>query len=229
VTIINAGMTTATGVGIFPRGAIAASVMYQTTDPLTNLVTGLPNTPVDIAPGTLATYMVTITPTEAFAPIEVAFAFSGSNTVPVDTLVGINTILLSSSSTPTPDIVALAATLNGDGIVDIRGATGTGFFAVATVNVGTGGRIIATADTGNASLPVSVFMCQTNSQSGACLEDPTATVTVQIDAGSTPTFGAFVQGDQRLPFNPGESRVFVRFRDVAGVMRGTTSVAVRTQ
>ena len=127
VTIINAGAATATAVGIFPQSVIPASFMYQTTNPLTNAVAGKPNTPMDIAPGQFATYVVAITPTAPFGPIEVAFAFAGSNTVPVETLVGINTILLSGSATPTPDIVALAATLNNDGIVDIPGATGTGF------------------------------------------------------------------------------------------------------
>ena len=91
---------------------------------------------------------------------------------------------------------------------------------MATVNVGTSGSITATVDTGNASLPVSVFMCQTNPQSGACLGVPAATVTVQINAGSTPTFAVFVQGGATLPFDPADNRVFVRFKEAGGVTRG---------
>ncbi len=46
------------------------------------------------------------------------------------------------------DIVALAATLKNDGIVDIPGPNGTGVFAVATVNVAVNDVITVTADTG---------------------------------------------------------------------------------
>jgi hypothetical protein len=47
-----------------------------------------------------------------------------------------------------PDVVALAATLNNDGIVNILGTMGTGIFSVATLNVGASGTIMASADTG---------------------------------------------------------------------------------
>ena len=51
------------------------------------------------------------------------------------------TLFFSASATPVPDIVALAATLDHDGVVKIPGAPGTGVFAVATVNGGAGGRV----------------------------------------------------------------------------------------
>ena len=47
-----------------------------------------------------------------------------------------------------PDVVALAATVSNDGVVSIPGASGTGVFAVATVNVGGGGTITATKNGG---------------------------------------------------------------------------------
>jgi hypothetical protein len=47
--------------------------------------------------------------------------------------VGLNTVLLSASANPVPDIVALGATLSGDGIVNIPGVAGIGAFAVATI------------------------------------------------------------------------------------------------
>ena len=135
-TIINAGTATASQAGISPQTVIPASFVYQTTDPLTNAVTGTLNAPADILPGQAQTYVIALTPTAPFGPTDVAFAFAGANTAPVATLVGINTLLLSASATPVPDIVALAATLNNDGIVNIPGTHGTGIFAVATVNVG---------------------------------------------------------------------------------------------
>jgi hypothetical protein len=54
-------------------------------------------------------------------------------------------------------------------------------------------------------------------------------VTAQIDANATPTFAIFVQGHGTVPFDPGNNRIFVRFKDGGGVTRGATSVAVRTQ
>jgi hypothetical protein len=79
---------------------------------------------------------------------EVAFTFAGSNTPPVGVLVGINTLLLSGNLAPTPDPIALVATVSNDGIVNIPGATGTGVFALAAANVGITGIITVTADTG---------------------------------------------------------------------------------
>ena len=57
---------------------------------------------------------------------------------------------------------------------------------------------------------------------GTCL---TAT---QIDAGQTPTFAVFGLAQGSIPFDPANNRVFVRYKDQNGVVRGATSVAVRT-
>jgi hypothetical protein len=105
------------------------------------------------------------------------------------------------------------------------------------VNVGAGDFITATADTGNTGLPIAITLCQTNPVTGQCLSpsgsgDPfiLPTVTTFINSGETPTFGIFVQGTgQFVPFNPAVNRVFVRFTDSLGFVRGATSVAVRTQ
>ena len=84
------------------------------------------------------------------------------------------------------------------------------------------------ADTGGASLPVIIFICQTNPGTGACLASPSSTVTTTINANATPTFAVFVQGSGNVPFDPAANRIFVRFSS-GGVTRGSTSVAVRTQ
>jgi hypothetical protein len=143
---------------------------------------------------------------------------------------GLNTLLLSASDIPIPDIVALAATIDNDGIVKL---SSTGVFAVATVNVGgAGGMITASADTGAVSLPVDITLCETDPGTGVCLGALVSGangVTTQIDTGETPTFGIFVDSDEVIAFDPAVNRVFVRFRDGGGVVRGATSVAVRTQ
>ena len=142
---------------------------------------------------------------------------------------GVNTLLVTASDTPVPDIIALAATLANDGIVNIPGPAGTGVFAVATTNVGVAGTITVAADTGSAALPVSLALCQTNPATAACLAPPASSVTTPINAHDTPTFSIFVTGGGVVPFDPGNNRVFVRFTDAGGVTRGATGVAVRTQ
>jgi hypothetical protein len=54
-------------------------------------------------------------------------------------------------------------------------------------------------------------------------------VTTFIGGGGTPTFGIFVSGFGNVPFDAAVNRVFIRAKDLGGVTRGSTSVAVRTQ
>jgi hypothetical protein len=137
--------------------------------------------------------------------------------------------VLSASTSPAPDIVALAAS-SDPGYVDIPGAMGTGDFAVATINLGAGAQIIVSADTGTANVPVTLTLCQTDPSSGACLGTPTPNILATIAAEGTPTFGIFVAGQGAVvPDLPAINRVFVRFTDIGGALRGETSVAVRTR
>ena len=227
VTIINAGSVTATGVGIVLATPIPAAFSFQTTDPRTNAVTGTPNTPVDIEPGHSRTFVVTVTPTTSFIPTDVGFDYGGNNTVPVARASGVNTFLVSASSTPVPDIVAVAATLSNDGIATIQeGATA---FAVATVNVGAAASITATVDTGSVGLPVDAVLCRTDPSTAQCTSTLGPSVTIPIASHETATFSVFVGAGAAVAFDPAKNRIFVRFEDANGVTRGATSVAVRTQ
>jgi len=137
---------------------------------------------------------------------------------------------LSASATPVPDIVALAATITNDGILTIPGVTGTGAFSVATVNLGAGASITASADTGGVSVPVTMQLCQTNPSTAQCVSALGPSVTTQINAGQTPTFSVFVTATGTVvPFDPANTRVFVRFKDGGNVTRGSTSVAAQTE
>jgi hypothetical protein len=141
----------------------------------------------------------------------------------------LNTLLFSASSSPVPDIVALAATDSNDGIVHIPGRSGANAFAVATVNLGASAAITATASTNGLALPLSITLCQTVPSTGACMGTPAASVTTTIGANTTPTFAIFCQASSTIAFNPASNRVFVQFADSGGVVRGSTSVAVETQ
>jgi hypothetical protein len=225
-TIINAGSTMATGCGISVLTSIAANFSYQATGPANQPVAN-PNTPVNIGAGAAQSFVISLTPTAVIAPTDVQFIFDCSNTNPAPVNVGLNTLFFSASATPLPDIVALAAASGG--IANIPGASGAGAFAVATVNVGATGTITASVDTGTAALPVILNLCETNPVTGQCVSSISPTVVTQIDAGETPTFGIFVQGNGNVPFDPAGNRIFVRFKDGGNVTRGSTSVAIRTQ
>ena len=142
---------------------------------------------------------------------------------------GVNTLLLSASASPTPDVVALAATMQNDGIVHVTGTPMQGVFAVASDNLGSSDSITVATNTGPATLPLTIALCQTNPSTGACLQPPSATVTTTIGTGATPTFGVFVSASNTVPFDPANSRIFVTFTDSTNAVRGETSVAVETQ
>jgi hypothetical protein len=230
-TIINSGTATAQNCeinGLLINGS--GTFLYQTTDPATNRLTGTPNAPTPIAAGGFQTFLFAYTPSGPFVPEEEQLNFGCDNVGNARNISGVNTFLLSASATSVPDIVALAATPDNNGIVNISPSTQAGVFAVATVNVGMTASITASADTGGASLPVAISLCQTNPATGVCLGAPGGSVTVSINAGATPTFGIFPTGTGApVPFDPANNRIFVRFKDAGGVTRGSTSVAVRTQ
>ena len=228
-TMINMGSGMATGCGMAPPANMPGTFMYQTTNAATNQPTGMPNTPADMPMGGSQTFMFAFTPTGPMDPTDMAMSFGCANTDPGHVQPGVNTLLISASSTPVMDMVALAATLGNDGIVNVPGPNGTGAFAVATVNMGVGATVTASADTGGVGMPVTLFMCQTNPGTGECISPIGAMVTASVGAGATPTFAIFAAGNGMVPFDPARNRVFVRFRDAGGVTRGMTSVAVRTQ
>jgi hypothetical protein len=74
-----------------------------------------------------------------------------------------------------------------------------------------------------------VTVCQTNPSTGVCMAAAAPTVTADIPPNATPAFGVFVTGSAPVADMPGVNRIFVTFTDSSGVLRGETSVAVRTQ
>ncbi len=228
-TIVNNGASSATGCTIAPTSPVpGAAFSFQATDESTNAPIGPTNTPVDIAPSSRRTFVITFTPTAVVPPTDVFLAFRCSNAAAAPIIRGVNTLRLAATATPVPDIVALVATVENDGIVHVPGVGGTGVFAVATANVGASGEVVVSADTGDAALPVTVTMCQTNPADGTCSGAMSSTVTTQIGSGETPAFGVFVTASGPVPLDHTASRVFIRFTHQS-TLRGLTSVSVETQ
>ena len=151
------------------------------------------------------------------------FAFACDGVIPAAPISGVNTLTLSARGGPGPDLIALAASATPGRLI----LAGAGAFAVATANVGTGGDVTVSADTGSAVLPLALSWCQTDPGSGVCLGPATsAPLPATVGPGATPTFAVFASAAGSIPFDPSSNRVFFRVRDLAGQVIGATSLAV---
>jgi hypothetical protein len=133
-TIINAGAATATACSIALPSGIPATLLYQTTDPHTNMPVGTANTPADIPAGQAQTFYFAITPSSPFTQ-DIALVFTCTNTNPAPVIEGVNTFLLTSSTTPIADMISIASTITNDGNVVLMGPTGIGAIATAALNL----------------------------------------------------------------------------------------------
>jgi len=224
-TVINDGTVDATGCSLSLGANIPASFSYQAADPTTNATIAALNTPVTIPAGGRGSFIFAIRPNAAFDAQLVAITAGCNNAAAAQISKGVNTLLISASNTAVPDMVALAATASNDGILDV---SGSGAFAIATINAGSTDTITVAANTGGASLPLSLALCQTDAGTGQCLAPPSGNVTVSAAAGSAATFAVFATAGGTVPFAPDTNRIFVQFTGSDGAMRGMTSVAVQT-
>ena len=228
-TLVNGGPASATGCGVAPLTSLPISLSFQATDPATNQITGLADQPQDIAVGAAQSFLIRLTATAAFAPSELQLEFDCANSDPAPVLPGVNTLSLSASTQPVADIIALAATLDRDGIVTVPHSTEVGLFAVASVNLGAAAPITARAQLSDPALPLALSICQTDPNDGSCLAPPAPQVGLSFDPGATQTFAIFATGNgEDFAFDPARRRILVEFRDDGGALRGGTSVALRS-
>ncbi len=230
-TVINAGSTDLTGCQISAAVTAPAglALSYQTTDPATNALTGTPNTPVTIAANNgVQSFLISYQGSTPFDAPSMPIDFDCAGAMPATVVTGVDTVDLLMSSTPVADIIALSATPTANGVISVP-AGSTGAFAVASTNIGVGSQITVSVDTGSVTLPVNLTLCQSNPSTGQCLAAPTASVNLNYQAGTTPTFSVFAQATGTIPFAPATNRVFVRFEDASGDLHGSTSVAVQAQ
>ena len=237
-TVINTGTSPFVQCTVTPRdSSLRVDLTYQTTDPRTNALTGTPSTPFDIPAHGAQTLLlaVTLIPGRGLQdPLasDIGFNFFCPNVPSAPIVPGVNMLKARASAVVAPDVVAIAKTLNNDGIVNIGSV-----FAVATINLGAAGGIFvqATGPAGTIAL-----VCQTDPITSVCLQAPDHSVVVGYNPNDKFTYGVFVTSSQAIAFNPAVNRVFVQFTDAAPVcvtpecfskdvfLRGETSVAVRT-
>jgi len=133
-----------------------------------------------------------------------------------------------SVSAPLADMVALAQTPSGDGILTIPGPAGSAAFSVAATNMGEGATVVVTPDTGAARLPLSLFICPTDPATGVCVTTPTSAASMTVASGAAVSFAIFANSAGTIPFDSAHNRIFVRFTGPRGELVGAISVAVHT-
>jgi len=228
--MLNSGGTSLSGCQVsLPSGAPAGlSLGYQTTS-ASNTLTGSPNTPATIAANGAQNFLLNFQSTAAFAVTSQPLTFGCTGVSPAGSTPGVNTVDLLFSTTPIPDVIALAATASNNSIVTIPFSTnGPAAFAIASVDVGTAGTLTVSVDTGAAVLPLNVSLCATNASTGACLAPPAASLQQSYTQNSSQTYSVFLTATGQIPFAPATARVFLRFLDASGASHGSTSVAVET-
>lgn len=225
MTVINPNQVDGTNCIIEHHGPYRDSFTYQRTDPNTNALAGDPNTPVTITAGGFQTFVISLTPGADVSGVRFAPYASCDNVPMAAVSPGLNTVDLGADAAGGPDIIALSATIGSNGIVDVPDGR-RGVFSVATINLGGEGEVTVTAQSLDPGLPATGEVCQTDAE-GVCLAPPAASLTLDIGPDETPTFGVFVRTNYVTPFSP---RQRFQFRtEVDGVVRGSTSVAVRDQ
>jgi hypothetical protein len=229
-TIANAGPETARSCGFSPERGWTVSYDFQPTD-AGNRPVGSRNARVDIPSGGAASFVGILRP-QATRSGPVPLIFDCANTPPALALPGLNDITLAATNAGGPDPILLSATIGSDGIVNIPGASGTGVFSVATINVGVGAEVEFRGRTTGMGGAVP-FLCMTNPTTGACTTALAATQRLTLGAGATATLGVFVPGGgATFAFDPAGRRVLIEAFDVANAglgAIGATGVAARTQ
>ena len=231
-TVLNAGSEAGSNCRIEPDVAVSGSFHYQATDPVTNQPVGTADTPVAIDVGGLATFLVVLTADSVQAPTEVALQFVCDNAPVAGPIVGVNTFTFSASNPPVPDVIALGATPTSNGVVELPDSSGINVFSVASVNLGAGDTLQVTATLSDPGIAATISICETDPITSICINPLTPTtgsVTTTVSSQATPTFGVFVTSTGVVPFDPATNRIFVRFDDADGIVRGSTSVALRTE
>ncbi|MBI1235559.1 MAG: hypothetical protein GC188_02625 [Alphaproteobacteria bacterium] len=243
-TIINPASTgsTATACGLRLAGSDASSFSYQTTT-AANALTGTANTPVDIAAGAAQNFVFSVTSANDFSDnvnqtgrpsgnveTDLFIEANCSNRRSAEFTLGLNSLTFMSLSTAPADVIALAATINNDGRINVpTTAPFVGVASVAVSNVGAGAVITASADTGGRSMAISeIEICATDS-AGTCITTRGPSATLALNTNTTATFAVFVRGTgAAIEDDPARNRIFIRFNE-GSAPRGATSVAVRTQ
>ncbi len=235
-TVINNSGNDNTNCSLSLPKEIPGQFHFQTTDPATNQPTGSADTAVTIPANKSQTFVFSVTPTSVFSqtiPIQFGCQYQFTKSV-----TGLNTFLLTASQTPIPDMLSIAATPSGDGVLNLAGPSGGNAFATSAINIGAAGPVtvsVSDAPPGQQprGLPLALAICQTDlvvKPGGECVNptSPGASVSLSPASNQTVTFSVFVGGAGNIAFDPERNRIYVTAVQNNTAV-GQSSVAVRTQ
>ncbi len=227
-SVINTGSLAASQCYLALPPGFPATFAYQTTNAV-NVPVGTLNTPVDIPAGSFQPFVFAVTPTLDLDASAIPLTFACANATPAATIAGVNTFTLTASPLPSPDLIAIGATVSGDGIVAVP-VGGTMPFVVAAVNIGAAGTITASVDDNGAGLPLIVTLCKSDPATALCIGGgaPSSAVTLDLGAGEVVTYTVYVQAAGPVAFDPAGHRLQLRLATPDTISRGGTSVAVTT-
>jgi Subtilase family len=228
MTVINAGAAgTNCSISLVP-GAFQGGFSYQTTN-ASNVAIGSPNTPIDIAgSNTIQNFVFAVTPSAIISQQELGIQAKCDEGTASSVTTGVNSFILSSANAVPADMLMIGLTSPAGGTISIPGPSGASAAAIATLALGGNASLTLSADDGGKGLPLVLFVCETDPVTGLCLASPTQTVTISSVNGESRTFAVFANATGDIPFLPGTNRLFVRFKDSNGVVRGATNFAIST-
>lgn len=154
----------------------------------------------------------------------------------LDPIVGVNSVLLNIGAAPVPDVLSIMATQSSDGVIRIPGPGRVGIATASAVNIGAGDgsagpnqvTLTVSVDTGAVALPVELDVCQIDAITAACITPRGDSATTLMDQNVGAFFAVFARDTSTggIPFDPANSRIFLRFFDGNGVLRSSTSAAI---
>ena len=224
----------ATNCRIFGNSVPSNVFNYWATDPATNASVGDANPVFDIPVGGVRT----------FAVAESFYSSRGRRSIWPRVLcdgaiarrtAGFNQAQIAVADFPTPDVVAIGATLSGDGIVSAAAGNWTAY-SVAALNLGVAGPVTVSPyfwdsnRTQHEGQGLELEVCETNPTTGQCVTARVPDLDIDMARFETRTFTIFVrdQGFSPISFGPAQRRVFAHFW-LDSRLVGATSAAYRTQ
>ncbi|WP_420431104.1 peptidoglycan DD-metalloendopeptidase family protein [Hyphobacterium sp.] len=230
-TVVNNSAVTAQGCWIGPGAPFRGRFRYRQTDPASNAAVGAENRIFDLPAGGSRSFVLSFTPDTGAegTSFELPIRYKCDNGDAARILPGVNSVLLSFGAESSADLIAIAVTPSGDGILRLADANTNGAFAAAVANVGADGELTLRPSGTGAAAGLDLVICETDTASGACLGSPAQDVTRIFAAGETASFAVFArpQGES-VAFSPATTRIRVEALDGDSIIRGATSVAVRT-
>lgn len=237
MSVVSRATTPAQSCTISAPDGSPVTLAYRRVD-ANNAAIGAENPVFDLVAGGTASFVLELTPVAetTLAGVDFQPAVTCEN-ASLGSVVGLNTIFLSIQNAPVPDILSISTTASGDGVIRISEAGRAGLMTAAVVNIGAGDgsagasgiTLTTTADTGSASLPVTIEICQINEAAQCITPRGPSVTTANLGRNEPAFFAAFVRdnsGGAGIAFDPANARIFLRFSDASGTVRSATSAAV---